>query len=112
MSTSKERYALLQANVKQAEDNYAADKAACNTVAAQDAVDDNLDQARDLLVGTIADDLAANSDAIEAAYTAAQKAQQAVTDARANAARPADWLSTLTNATSTAKDLLDLAKQP
>ena len=110
MSNADERLAVIKQNYDDASDHEAADLANAKTQAQVAAIQANVAQARSAYYGAIKAMLAQTGADIESAYADAVMAQQAVADARKKAEAIAVLLGKLSDATSKATTLLNMAK--
>jgi len=110
MSNANDRMSVIEQNYKSALENEPHDLAQATTAAQVTTIQANVAAARQVYFTAEATQLTQSGNAVEAAYTAAKAANDAVAKARTDAADIATLMSTLTSATTAANNLLTAAK--
>jgi hypothetical protein len=110
MSTQKDRLDVIQGNYNDAVINEPSDLAQAATATQVAAVQQNVANARHTYFAAAVAALTNSGAAVEAAYTAAQTALNAVKQARANSEQITTLLQKLGSSTAAATSLLNAAK--
>jgi uncharacterized phage infection (PIP) family protein YhgE len=110
MSTPADRLGVIHENYNSALENEPHDLARATNASDVTAIQANVASARQTYYVAIAAALTQSGTAVEEAFNAAKRAQDAVKDARNTAAQIPTLISKLGQATKTATDLLNAAK--